>query len=160
MLFCLGSFGILIGRGAKSVVRKIFCWFSSSVSPKLPVYLLHQGLHSQLHTLQSICLTKLLAFGFIKCIQTLMGWKARKPKSALGVVRVWAHQTGGGGVGDPPCIKIEIAADSCPELRRVSHPCIKTGYVSALWYSILIGCRQEFGFGLNLGFFLLYQDRV
>ena len=44
------------------------------------------------------------------------------------VVDVGADQTGGGGVEDPPCIKIGY---SSRKPRRVFRPCIKIGYVSA-----------------------------
>ena len=90
----------------------------------------------------------------------------------LSVVRVWADQVGG-GVEDPLCLKVgysePIRFGRSREPRRGLHTSgERLGFFGTVilnfdWLtkfkslscSILIGCRQEFGFALNL-VFLMY----
>ena len=65
------------------------------------------------------------------------------------VTRVWADQTG--WVGDPPCNKIGYSEPTrfgmSREPKRVSQASpVRLGFLSALWYSILIGWREFFWF--------------
>ena len=70
----------------------------------------------------------------------------------------------GGGVEDPPSVKIGYSEPTRAQSREGSSTLAKSSWMffgtvifDSDWLPrILIGCRQEFGFGLNLGFFLMY----
>ena len=73
------------------------------------------------------------------------------------VLRVWDDQTGGGGVGDPPCIKIGYSEPRGARSWKRSPTLAESVRVfSALWYSILIGWR---GFRFFRAKFWLAADK-